>query len=407
MFYEDASGWQTFKCGKLGELTENIRTFALPFESQPYTFRMNFEYDSWNRIQQMTYPDGEVVSYGYNLGGMLDSIGGQKGSFSHPYIKHIAYNQYELKDSVLYGNGTLATYGYDVLMRLQKLRSYTGTGPAELMQDITYDYDAASNITYINNQATMLSCGLGGKYESSYTYDNLYRLSSAGGNWDNGTMTNTYVLSMGYHPNGRIAKKLLQADILDHLGNVTTKNYDNLYSYPIGKNTLEQTLDRNNLQIQTFGWDQAGNMTKHRLQTECTRWLCWDEENRLQGVADCNYASLYQYDANGERTYKLTGQYRYQNINGRYFPYAVLDNPTLYASPYVVCTPKGYTKHYYAESERVASKIGNGCLQDLCKSINAYADFNRKNLLANSYLLDCNSENDTLKKEVGTQLPLW
>lgn len=116
MFQEDASGWQVFSYGKLGEVTENIRTFALPFESQPYTFRMNFEYDSWNRIQQMTYPDGEVVSYGYNLGGMLDSIGGQTGSFSHPYIKHIAYNQYELKDSVLYGNGTLATYDYDNLM---------------------------------------------------------------------------------------------------------------------------------------------------------------------------------------------------------------------------------------------------------------------------------------------------
>ena len=27
-----ALGWQTFKYGKLGELTENIRTFALPFE---------------------------------------------------------------------------------------------------------------------------------------------------------------------------------------------------------------------------------------------------------------------------------------------------------------------------------------------------------------------------------------
>ena len=31
MFYEDASGWQTFSYGKLGELTENIRTFAPPF----------------------------------------------------------------------------------------------------------------------------------------------------------------------------------------------------------------------------------------------------------------------------------------------------------------------------------------------------------------------------------------
>jgi len=32
----------------------------------------------------------------------------------------------------------------------------------------------------------------------------------------------------------------------------------------------------------------------------------------------------------------------------------------IYTSPYMVATPKGYTKHYYAESERVASRIGGG-----------------------------------------------
>ena len=49
MFYEDASGWQTFKYGKLGEVIENIRTFALPFESRTYTFKM--QKTSMNRHQ--------------------------------------------------------------------------------------------------------------------------------------------------------------------------------------------------------------------------------------------------------------------------------------------------------------------------------------------------------------------
>ena len=71
-----ASGFQTFKYGKLGEVTENIRTFALPFESQTYTFKMQYKYDSWNRIQTMIYPDGEEVSYEYNRGGMLDKVFG-------------------------------------------------------------------------------------------------------------------------------------------------------------------------------------------------------------------------------------------------------------------------------------------------------------------------------------------
>lgn len=44
--------------GKPGELTENICTFAIPFENQPYTFRMQYEYDSYTRKQKLTYPDG-------------------------------------------------------------------------------------------------------------------------------------------------------------------------------------------------------------------------------------------------------------------------------------------------------------------------------------------------------------
>ena len=48
---------------KLGEFTGNIRTFALPNENRTYTFMMQYQYDSYNRIQTITYPDGETVSY--------------------------------------------------------------------------------------------------------------------------------------------------------------------------------------------------------------------------------------------------------------------------------------------------------------------------------------------------------
>ncbi|MBQ6070995.1 MAG: hypothetical protein IJK85_04510, partial [Bacteroidales bacterium] len=67
--------------------------------------------------------------------------------------------------------------------------------------------------------------------------------------------------------------------------------------------------------------------------------LCWDEENRLIGFSDCHNAGFYQYDANGERTYKLTGHCQQQNINGNWYNSCHFDNATLYASPYLVATP--------------------------------------------------------------------
>ncbi len=43
---------------------------------------MEYEYDSYNRIQRMTYPDGEVVSYGYDYPG-----GGARSTPSRGDIK--------------------------------------------------------------------------------------------------------------------------------------------------------------------------------------------------------------------------------------------------------------------------------------------------------------------------------
>ena len=41
----------------------------------------------------------------------------------------------------------------------------------------------------------------------------------------------------------------------------------------------------------------------------------------------------------------------------------LLNTPTLYPSPYMVLTSKGYTKHYYAGADRVAASLGGGGLK--------------------------------------------
>ena len=353
---EDASGWQTFKYGKLGEVIENIRTFALPNEPRPYTFKMKFRYDSWNRIDSMTYPDGEVVHYRYNKGGMLKNIQGNKNGDVRTYVKDIRYNKFELKESEIYGNGTQMDYEYDSLLHLSHLYSWDSHG--DTMQSIGYTYDYVGNITDIANSAVTLPNGLGGSYYSHYDYDPLYRLTGAYGDWNNNQLS--YNLGMQYYGNGKIWSKQLYADVLEQ-GNVTVKNYNNRYYYGSStSNTVASVYDQTGHVWQSFSWDMAGNMVYHQDANGCGRTLCWDEENRLMSFADCENAGFYQYDAGGERTYKLTSDYVSQNIGGHWHTYQVLDNPTLYTSPYMVATPKGYTKHYYAESERVASRIGGG-----------------------------------------------
>ena len=365
-----ASGWQTFSYGKLGELTENIRTFAPPFENQTYTFNMYFEYDSWNRMQLMTYPDGEEVSYDYNKGGMLERITGEKSGEHNDYVNHIEYNPFEQKEAVYYGNGAVTSYSYDVLRRLSHLLSVCADS---VMQDIDYGYDSVSNIRVIANNANMLSSGLGGTYRSDYTYDNLYRLTYAAGNW-HGNNTLYDETSMEYEKNGRISRKVLYADTWLN-GVYAMDNYNNEYHYT---NTAQpNTLTFiNNSTYQNFAWDVKGNMIYHmNYGVPMKRYLCWDEQNRLLGVKDDQQRlSYYQYDANGDRTYKFTGEYAAQNQSGQWHYYYLLNCPTLYASPYLVTNKKGYTKHYYAENERIASRIGGGGLYDLHKGFENYPD---------------------------------
>ncbi|MBO4655133.1 MAG: hypothetical protein J5644_06280, partial [Bacteroidales bacterium] len=203
---EDASGWQKFEYGKLGEVTKNMRTFALPFENEPYTFAMEYGYDSYNRIQRMTYPDGEVVSYNYDNGRMLNSMAGDKDGTSYQYIDSIKYNEFGMKEAVYYGNGASIFYKYDILQRLSNIHSRTNFN--EPLQNITYTYDSVGNITNILNDAGVLANGLGGQYEYQYQYDRLYRQGSSYGEWHGGPGMD-YELHMDYTLNGRIASKSL------------------------------------------------------------------------------------------------------------------------------------------------------------------------------------------------------
>ena len=58
-----------FLCVYSAVAREKNRAIALPFEDSVYNFRMLFEYDTWNRVQRIVYPDSEVVTYNYDLAG--------------------------------------------------------------------------------------------------------------------------------------------------------------------------------------------------------------------------------------------------------------------------------------------------------------------------------------------------
>ncbi|MBK8279955.1 MAG: RHS repeat protein, partial [Saprospiraceae bacterium] len=67
---EDGSGGREFFYGKLGEVTKEIRSIFVA-KSSLATFVTQYKYDTWNRLQEIVYPDGEVLDYAYSRAGKL------------------------------------------------------------------------------------------------------------------------------------------------------------------------------------------------------------------------------------------------------------------------------------------------------------------------------------------------
>ena len=94
----------------------------------------------------------------------------------------------------------------------------------------------------------------------------------------------------------------------------------------------------------------------------------WNEAGLLVASIDNASCGYYGYDGNGNRAYKLTGQSVQDQYNaGEWQYYVNFNDAVLYVNPYFIVTPKGYTRHYYNGSQRIAAQIGR--ISDLPKSI--------------------------------------
>ena len=371
----DGSGVQTFWYDAMGNVGKSVRVLSVPTVGYAYAFTHHFSYDSWGRMLNLTYPDGEIVTYRYNRAGDLVRMTGEKGDNPlRRYIKEITYNTYGQRTNVVYGNGASVSYKYDPLQRLSLLHSEDRGH--HTMQHIEYTFDKVGNITGLRNDRPGIP-GLGGRYENTYTYDELDRLISANGTGDIGGRRREFNLyQMVYSGAGRLAAKIQDWTWDNNRGR---QNAEYAYSwsasmhpggiglYQTHKPAFVRNLDYRNGQC-ALTWDDAGNLSKATFFDniggfEHSRNLSWTEDNRLYAVSDKQYFSYYAYDHTGQRTLKMAGDASTVDLNAQMQQIVSgLDRVTLYPSPYLVLTEQGYTKHYYAGADRVCARLGSGGL---------------------------------------------
>jgi len=347
---QDASGGQELFYDALGNVSKEIRSILVS-SSDLRTYISENKYDSWGRQLSMTYPDGEVVNYVYNAAGNLRSMSSEKDGYHYEIIKQLGYNEDEQKIFKLLGNGTQTTYTYEQ-ERKRLATMVAGTEDSHLFNN-KYEYDAVDNILSVeNNNATIPIIGLGGKTSNFYQYDDWNRLINASGTAETKSGEGNYTLEMKYDKLYNITRKNQFSSLEE------SKTHDREYKYedanhpnaPSQIGSMKYQYDANGNPVVVE--DTAGN--KYRR-------MIWDEENRLMLLSDNGNGNSYVYDYTGERVIKCqTGM---QNVYIDGMPAGMLQNNknfTVYVGPNMVVRNDGFTKHYYAGTERVLSKLGTG-----------------------------------------------
>ena len=355
---EDASGGEAYYYGRQGEVTKTVRT-VMASVADIRTYVYGATYDSWNRVQTMTYPDGEVVTYHYNAAGQVESMTSNKQGRQSVIVDRIGYDKEGHTVYTKLGNGTETTYTYD--KQRERLQVMNLTADGQTVMENRYQYDAVDNILGITNAANPTSltklnkAKLGGRSSHTYEYDELNRLIHASGK----AKRASYDMVMSF---GRMSEPLTKVQKVD--STTTAKSYNFAYKYEDSNHPTAPTQ----IGHDHYTYDANGNPTLVTNDSaNTTREMYWDEDNRLMVLSDNGKTSRYTYNAAGERIMKSYGTMEGVYINGapQGITFHETDNFTLYPASILSVNKNRFTKHYFIGDKRIASRIGTGLFNNV------------------------------------------
>ena len=339
---EDGSGGEQFFYGPQGAVNKIIRTILIsPVFST--TFVSQQDYDTWGRIKTLTYPDGEAVTYHYNRAGNLQSMNSLKQGSAYNYVEQAGYDLYDQRTYLRYGNGTENSYTFDSLRRRLVQMTATDSSGHPILSN-AYTYDAESNVLSSTNNVQSQTGQLGGYTQQSYQYDNLYRLDSASGQYKGANATTTYGVKLGYDNLYNIVQKSMH-------GAANGQSYGQLYTY--SKSAPHEAVQ---VGANKYTFDANGNQLG---DADVENY--YDEENRLMANIQKGVLSQYTYDAEGDMVIRSSGGLQSVWVNGA--PAGTVkhtNNYSAYVSPYLTSKINTFTKNYYIDNERIATKLGHG-----------------------------------------------
>ena len=331
----------------------------------------SYVYDYLGRMQSITYPDGEVLSYGYDAGGQVKSAKGVHYGRSTTYVADIGYDQFGQRVYMKYGNGVETKYVYDENRRwLDSI--HTSDGTSRTIQAMSYSFDAVGNVMGVSNHASSY------QVDAGYTYDSLYQLTRFDGtigaqSSGMSSYTSTCTQQFSFDAIGNMTGKQSTLSVTPQKTVGAALDYALDYAYYSGKphqaeriGSLWYRYDANGNEIEER---QGGHSSTSSTDAELTsegdlrvvnrgfgltrrddttnevymRSLVWDEENRLKRSVESKESVDYRYGADGNRAVKYSGSGETLYFDAMW--QATTDYPSLRQS-----------KHIYVGETRIATR---------------------------------------------------
>ncbi len=314
------------------QLLQNYRDeidWSQPPPLEPDLFASSAHFDALNRPIALTTPDGSVIRPRYNEANLLERLGVnlRGANMVTPFVTNIDYNAKGQRELIEYANGASTRYEYDHdTLRLVHLLTARRSDNARL-QDLSYFYDPAGNITQIADaaQRTTFFNNQVVTGTAIYAYDAIYRLVEARGREHIGQLSQPQTthddaprMNLPMPTDGQAMRNYIESYRYDAVGNIVATihaaangNWTRSYAY----DEPNSSPTNNRLTSTTVGsvrdpyrYDAHGNMIRMpHLPT-----MEWDFKDQLhvtqrQVVNNApGEKTYYAYDAAGQRVRKVT-----------------------------------------------------------------------------------------------------
>jgi RHS repeat-associated protein len=311
---EDGSRIQTLAYNPAGQVIKQTAEMKLHNWPGPgaigFQWTTQWTFDGFGRMASMAYPDGENVTFGYDAGGSLNAIAGDKTGIHYAYLNDRQYDVFLHRRFDRLGNLVTSETSFDQDTQWMTRRLTISPNRAQAdaahktIQDLNYTYDAAGNpATYNDNLPPPVSSLMGGATTDTYSYDGFNRLTGGTGLWQAATgKTQHYTFSLTYDAPGNVTSKQ-QYDAVTINGKdnpVAQTTYNFTRKYPSTTGAPHQAASDS---TGTYKYDADGNLLGifELAKGKPIRTFTWDASDRMTSISDSNGSTTYAYDDNGER----------------------------------------------------------------------------------------------------------